>query len=65
MGRARLYELSHKAKIICSLTYKKLMSEEPISEDPRSNPLFKSESYMDKVYKNVIKKMNASNRPDA
>jgi hypothetical protein len=59
-ARAKLYELSHKAKIICSLTYKKLMAEEPISEDPRSNPLFKSDAYMDKIYRNVIKKMNES-----
>lgn len=64
LGKATLYELSHKGKIICSLTYKKLMLEEPISEDPRSNPLFKSDSYMDKIYKNVIKKMNAKNHSD-
>jgi hypothetical protein len=57
-GRAKLWELSHKGKTICSLTYKKLNQEEPISEEPRSNPIFKKENYMDKVYKNVIKGMN-------
>ena len=57
-GRAKLWELSHKAKTICSLTYKKLLSEEPISEEPRSNPIFKKQNYTDKIYKSVIEKMN-------
>lgn len=65
LGRSKLFVLTHKAKTICSLTYKKLMSEEPISEDPRSNPLFKSKNYSDKIYSKVIKKMNRSrNSPD-
>ena len=57
-GRAKLWELSHKAKTICSLTYKKLLMEEPISEEPRSNPIFKKSNYTDKIYKRVIEKMN-------
>ena len=59
-AKAKMYELSHKAKSICSLTYKKLLQEETISENAVSNPIFKKESYMDKVYKNVIEKMNSS-----
>ena len=39
--------------------YKKLMKEELISEDPRSNPIFKRETYTDKVYKKIIEKMNS------
>lgn len=57
-GRAKLWELSHKSKTICSLTYKKLLREEPISEEPRSNPIFKKQTYTDKIYKKVIEKMN-------
>lgn len=59
-GRAKLWELSHKGKTICLLTYKKLLREEPISEEPRSNPIFKKQNYTDKIYKKVIEKMNRS-----
>lgn len=62
-AKAKMFELSHKAKSICSLTYKKLLQEETISENAVSNPIFKKESYMDKVYKNVIEKMNKSKSP--
>ena len=62
-AKAKMYELSHKAKSICSLTYKKLLQEETISENAVSNPIFKKETYMDKVYKNVIEKMNRSKSP--
>lgn len=55
---ADLYELTQTAKLICSHTYKKLMQEEPISETPQKNVIFKGEKYMDKVYRNLIKKMN-------
>jgi len=61
-GRAKMWELSHKGKKICSLTYKKLNREEPISEEPRSNPIFKKQNYTDKVYKSVIEKMNIATR---
>jgi|TARA_B110000908_G_scaffold15613_1_gene17818 uncharacterized protein YqgQ len=63
-GRSKIYELTHKGKSICSLTYKKLLQEEPISEDPRSNPLFKNENYMDKIYNKVIQKMNSKSSHD-
>lgn len=59
-GRAKLWELSHKGKTICSLTYKKLLKEEAISEEPRSNPIFKKANYTDKIYKKVIQQMNRS-----
>lgn len=55
---AHLYELTHKGKLICNQTYKKLMQEEHISEDPYQNEMFKGDSYSDKVYRNIIKKMN-------
>lgn len=62
---ARLYDLTHKAKYICNLTYKKLNGEEPISENPRSNPMFsKDASFTDKIYRRIIEKMNTkSNNP--
>lgn len=56
---AHLYELTHKAKMICNQTYKKLMQDEHISEDPYQNEMFKGDSYSDKVYRNIIKKMNS------
>jgi len=63
-GRSKIYELTHQGKTICSLTYKKLLQEEPISEDPRSNPLYKNQNYMDKIYKRVISKMNSKSSSD-
>lgn len=53
-----LYELTQKAKRICSHTYKKLLGEELISEDPYRNKIMKGESYSDKIYRSLIKKMN-------
>jgi hypothetical protein len=64
LGRSKMFVLTHKGKTICALTYKKLMSEEPISEDPRSNPLFKSDNYNDKIYRKVIEQMNRSRDSD-
>ena len=61
---SKMFELTHLGKTICLITYKKLLGEEKISEEPRSNPLFKKESYMDKVYKNVIEKMNSKQASD-
>ena len=58
-GRSKIFELTFLAKTICSSTYKKLLKEELISEDPRSNPIFKKESYTDKIYKKIIEKMNS------
>ena len=37
---------------------KKLTQEEIISENPYRNKIFKGSNYTDKVYKNIIKKMN-------
>ena len=54
----RLYELTYKAKRVINTIYKKLNGEE-ISESPVSNPLFKNDiTYMDKVYRNMIKELN-------
>ena len=58
-ARGKLYELTHLGKSICSITYKKLTQEELISENPRLNPIFKKETYTDKVYRSIIEKMNA------
>jgi len=57
-GYANLYELTQHAKLICNQTYKKLTQEEPISEDKYRNEVFKSDNYMDKIYRRLIKKMN-------
>ena len=61
---SKMFELTHLGKTICLITYKKLLGEEKISQEPRSNPVFKKESYMDKVYKNVIEKMNSRQASD-
>ena len=53
-----VYCVSHKGKVMMSSFYKKLSGEE-ISEEERNNPLFKRNvKYTDKVYRNMIKKMN-------
>ena len=57
-GYADLYELTQQAKLICNQTYKKLTQEEPISEDKYRNEVFRSDNYMDKIYRRLIKKMN-------
>ena len=57
-----LYELTKKAKMICNQVYKKLTGEEVISEDPYQNSVFKGENFQDKIYRNLIKKMNESTR---
>lgn len=59
---AHLYELTQKSKLICNYTYKKLMQEEPISENPYQNTIFKGESYSDKMYRRMIKKMNSKEK---
>ena len=57
-SRARLYKLSTKGKRICSTIYKKILQEENISESRVNNPIFGKASYSDKVYRNIIRKMN-------
>lgn len=58
--RRALYQLSYKSQRVLTSVYKKLEGEEiPVS--PTTNPIFKKEvCYADKVYRNAIKKMNAS-----
>ena len=53
-----LYELTYKAKRLVNLIYRKLNGEE-IGEDHRTNPLFRKDaSFMDKVYRLSIIKIN-------
>lgn len=54
-----LYEVSYKGRRMLGSMYKKLNGEEiPVS--PSVNPMFqKNVSYTDKVYRNMIKEMNA------
>jgi len=53
-----LYELTYKAKRLVNLIYRKLNGEE-IGEDHRTNPLFRNDaSFMDKVYRQSIIKLN-------
>ena len=53
-----IYKLSHKTNILMNDIYRKLSGEE-LSVDPNINPLFKKNvKYTDKVYRNMIKKMN-------
>ena len=62
-GHAHLYELTQQAKLICNHTYKKLTKEENISEDKYRNEVFRSNNYMDKIYRRLIKKMNSTKKP--
>lgn len=56
-----LYELSYKGKRLITEFYKRLSGENPISENPTNNPIFKKNSpYTDKVYGRAIKQMNKS-----
>jgi len=58
-NKKTLYEISHKGKSVITTMYKKLNGEEiPMSSS--SNPMFaRNVSYFDKVYRNMIKRMNA------
>ena len=56
--QAKLYTLSVGAKRICSSVYKKLLQEEHIPENKRNNPIYRGDSYMDKVYRKAIERMN-------
>lgn len=57
-----LYEISYKGRRMIGSIYKKLSGEE-IPESLTSNPIFfKNVSYTDKVYRNMVKQMNASIR---
>ena len=57
-----LYEISYKGRRMIGSIYKKLNGEE-IPEYTSTNPIFhKNVKYTDKVYRNMIKSMNASIR---
>jgi hypothetical protein len=57
---ATLYELGYSGKRMCASIYKKLNMEETVSENRRANPIFNSNTnYSQKVYRKIIKKMNA------
>jgi DNA-binding MarR family transcriptional regulator len=60
--RSSLWELTIKSKRICNHLYKKLTQEEEISENPYRNEIFKGNSHMDRVYKDIIRAMNAKTR---
>ena len=57
--QAKMYELSNLSKRICASIYKKLTQEEHISELPQNNPVFKGNNYADKMYRKLMKQMNA------
>lgn len=61
----KLYQLTQKTKLICSHTYKKLLGLELISEDPCRNDIMKGNSYTDRIYKNLIRKMNSKTTEDS
>ena len=57
-NKTTLYELTYKGKKAINTIYKKLNGEE-LSEIPSASPMFRNDaSYMDKVYRNMIIKMN-------
>lgn len=56
--QAKLYTLSVGMKRMCDVIYKKLVGEETISENMSNNPVFKGESYADKMYRKAIRAMN-------
>lgn len=56
---ANLYELTAKGKSICYTVYQKLSGEKTISESREYNPIAKKETFSDKMYLDVIKKMNS------
>jgi hypothetical protein len=58
-NKSTIYELSYKGNRMISSIYKKLNGEE-IPTSQSTNPMFaKRVSYSDKVYRNMIKRMNA------
>lgn len=56
--RRILYDLSQKSKMIVSGIYKKLLGEEEISMDPSYTPIMRGDTFMDKMYRQAIKRMN-------
>ena len=54
----KLYTLSVGAKRMCSSVYKKLTQDEHIPENRQNNPIFRGNSYSDRMYRKMIRKMN-------
>jgi hypothetical protein len=63
-NKASLFELTALGKSICRSTYKKLLGDEGISEVAHNNPVFKKQSFSDKMYSEIIKKMNSNREND-
>jgi|TARA_Y100001938_G_scaffold135606_1_gene197450 hypothetical protein len=59
LNEGAIYQLSHKAKGVIKNIYQKLLGEEGFSVDVRRSPLGKKDlSYMQKVYRNAMVKIN-------
>lgn len=54
-----LYKLSHKANVVINLIYNKLNGEEIPTSLSANSMFLKKVRYTDKVYRNMIKEMNA------
>jgi hypothetical protein len=62
MGRRTMYKISNKTQKVISSIYNILNGEE-ISESSNNNKMFaKNVSYTDRIYKDMIKKINKSIR---
>lgn len=66
--KKRLYELSLKGKRMCNSFYKKLIGEEKIPQNRQKNKIYGKTTYIEKMYRKIIEKMNSenfkSNTPD-
>ncbi len=56
--RHKLYELTHKSKILVQSIYRKLHGEEKISEIPEFNEIFQKLTLKDKIQSLAIRDMN-------
>lgn len=61
-GKKNMYELSYKAKVMIINMYRNLDGREISVNPERTNMFKKNVSYTDKVYRNMIIKMNAEIR---
>ena len=57
-GDHNKYVVSHKGKILINRIYKILIGEEDLPESARRNKIMKGDKYIDKVYRQAIKKFN-------
>ena len=62
MGEHDKYSLSKKAKLMIQRIDRILHREELMPESPNRNPIFKRESYSDKILSNAITKYNNTTR---